>query len=93
MIRNSFRLFGLNENFATSEWEHNFATEPIWDLINSFDPYIHFTFGKIFENIDILDINYSKAQKLFQLLLKLNKKSFQTNVDSSLARKRTLTIS
>lgn len=85
MIRNSFRLFRLNENFATAEWEHNFATEPIWDLINSFDPNIHFTFGKIFENIE--------AQKLFQLLLKLNKKSFQTNIDSSLARKRTLTIS
>ena len=59
IIKNSFRLFRLIENFATSEWEQDFATEPIWDLINSLDPNIHVTFGKISENIDIFDVNNS----------------------------------
>ena len=59
IIKNSFRLFRLIENFATSEWEQDFATEPIWDLINSLDPNIHVTFGKISENIDIFDVNDS----------------------------------
>ena len=74
------RCFRSNANFAITEWEQKFATEPLWYMLNCLDPDINLTFEKNSKNIDVFYVNYSveknKLKKIFQLLLKLEKNLF-----------------